>query len=138
MRSCERQASFILVVAMAACSKSVSQQTDYMKHIYPRTPYSAFAKFRAYPVSAAFGPHALRLTGAQRRWLLHVMRSRAYRDDRDQLAFALSAGRARPLVVFVDYGKGGVPSPGLKNAIGDCGVTFSYVEGVQWRPCSLP
>lgn len=103
-----------------ACAKPVSQQTAYMK--YPPPAY------KTYPVSAAFGPHAVKLTPKQRTWLLRILHSRTYGPKRAELRFADMPGFTTPLVVYVNYSNNGAPIRGA-HVIGEsCNSEFDPQE----------
>lgn len=68
--------------------------------------------FKTYPVSAAFGAHAVRLSSEQRAWLLRVLHSKTYGPQRARLRFADMPGRQVPLVIYVSRALNGEPDSG--------------------------
>ncbi len=102
-----RALAIAAILCCVACARSTSQQTDYMKGmvvsaapIASPTPMGSPA-YITYPVSAAFGPHAVHLSREQRAWLLRVLRSKAYGPQRAKLRFADLATPEVPLVIYV-------------------------------------
>ena len=87
--------------------------------------------FVTYPVSAAFGPHAVHLSHDQRTWLLRVIHSKTYGPKRANLRFTDQASAGVPLVIYVrgpsqdGHDRGGY-------VIGDrCNILFDpYQRGV--------
>ncbi len=102
-----RALAIAALMLLASCARSTSQQTEYMNGMSVRsapiaTP-SPFASpaFVTYPVSAAFGPHAVHLSREQRAWLLRVLRSKTYGPLHARLRFANLPDYNVPLVIYV-------------------------------------
>jgi hypothetical protein len=94
------------LLLISGCQRSISQQTEYMKGIVVTASPSPTPLYATYPVSAAFGPHAVYLSRAQRLWLLRIIHSKTYGPRRAKLRFAVLASRQVPLVVYVPWGIG--------------------------------
>lgn len=120
-------------LALTACAKSVSQQTAYMNGLELRQQAGAPSRYpppayKTYPVSAAFGPHAVKLTVKQRAWLVRILHSRTYGPKRAELRFADMPGFTTPLVVYVNYSNNGAPIRGA-HVIGEsCNSEFDPQE----------
>jgi hypothetical protein len=103
-----------------------------MKGIVVKPIPSPKEAFPSYPVSAAFGPHAVHLSRKQRAWLMRVLHSRTYGPRRADLRFAIIPkryilpGYSVPLVIYV--ASGDIPDRG-GHVIGEsCNALFDPQE----------
>ena len=132
------------IIEACSAQKTASQQTEYMKSISAHAIETPRPAVPSYPARDAFRDHAVKLSAAQRKWLLRIMRSTTYgKEDKPFLHFAPIAAKGVPLVVYVDddpptIGQHIIGAPCNLYFNARAGTVFPATEGACAPPTPLP
>jgi hypothetical protein len=121
----------VALVCLVACSDQHAGENAYARLTHP----TARPTIPTYPVSAAFGAHAVPLTAKQRAWILRIVHSRAYGPVAGSLVFANVPDPPAPIAVFRIF-----PGGGESAIIGEPCDHFDPYDGpvLSLPPCASP